>query len=70
MEKHKTIQEGLEWLEKSKIKDRIEIDRHKKALINEIKSLDRNKMFEKLPKEKKSLLKKILIIFGYGSKKR
>jgi hypothetical protein len=38
-------------------------------LIEEIKSLDKNKMFEKKPKKTISIWDKILIIFGYAKKR-
>jgi hypothetical protein len=37
-------------------------------MINEIKSLDKNKMFLEKPKKKVSIWDKILIILGYGKK--
>jgi len=37
-------------------------------MIDEIKKLDKNKMFVKEQKPKKSILKKILMIFGYVKK--
>ncbi len=62
------IQQGLEWLSKEMEKDQREVMNHKKKTINEIKSLDKNKMFEEKPKKKISILDRILIIFGYGKK--
>lgn len=50
-------------------KDQREVMNHKKKTINEIKSLDKNKMFEEKPKKKISILDRILIIFGYGKKR-
>jgi hypothetical protein len=41
---------------------------HKRKTIEEIKSLDKNKIFVEKPKKKISILDKILIIFGYGKK--
>lgn len=37
-------------------------------MIEEIKKLDRDKMFEPPKKEKLSFFKKLSIIFGYGKK--
>jgi hypothetical protein len=37
-------------------------------MINEIKGIDKNKMFLQEPKKKKSLLSKIFMILGYGKK--
>lgn len=64
----KKIQQGLEWLEKERTKDKKEINNHKEKMIKEIKSLDKTKMFEKPEKPKISLFKKILLILGYGKK--
>lgn len=41
---------------------------HKNQMINEIKKFDKSKMFVEPPKKKTSLLKKILMILGYGKK--
>jgi hypothetical protein len=47
-------------------KDSNDVNRHKQKAIQEIKQLDKTKMFQPKPKEKVSILKKILMIFGYG----
>lgn len=62
----KKIQQGLSWLEKEMKKDSNDVNRHKQKAIQEIKQLDKTKMFQPKPKEKVSILKKILMIFGYG----
>jgi hypothetical protein len=46
----------------------MQTERIKQKQIEEIKSLDRSKMFIPPPKKKTSLLTKILIAFGYGKK--
>jgi len=38
-------------------------------LIEEIRGLDKKEMFKPKPKQKKSLLKKIMLILGYGKKR-
>ena len=50
-------------------KDELEIISNKKKLIDEIKSLDKNKMFQLKPKKKVSIIDKILKILGYGKKR-
>ena len=62
----KKIQQGLSWLEKEMKKDSNEIAHHKQKAIEEIKQLDKTKMFQPKPKKKVSILRKILMIFGYG----
>jgi len=47
----------------------MEIVSNKKRLIEEIKSLDKNKMFQPKPKKKVSIIDKILKILGYGKKR-
>jgi hypothetical protein len=49
-------------------KDNKEILNHKIQTIEEIKKLDRKKMFEEKPKNKVSIIDKILKILGYGKK--
>ena len=49
-------------------KDQEETDRQKQKLIEEIKSLDKSKIFATKPKKKTSLFKKIIIVLGYGKK--
>ena len=65
MEKKK-IQQALEWLEKERKKDDLEIDTHKNKLISDIKKIDKTKMFVKPEKRKMGIIEKILKIFGYG----
>lgn len=48
-------------------KDQEQIDKIKEKQISEIKSYNKSEMFK--PKQKISLLKKILIILGYGKKR-
>lgn len=38
-------------------------------MINEVKSLDKTKMFQPKPKEKYLFFKKIVRILGYGKKR-
>jgi len=66
------VQRTHEWLLSEIEKDNKEIDIHKEKMINEIKSLDRSKMFEVKPKENKTIFKKILMALGYdnNTKKR
>ncbi len=49
-------------------KDKLELTNHKNQLIEEIKSIDKSKMFLPKPKKKISILNRILIILGYGKK--
>ena len=62
----KKIQQGLSWLEKEMKRDSNDIQQHKQKTIEEIKQLDKTKMFQPKPKKKISILRKILMIFGYG----
>lgn len=64
----KRIQQGLSWLNKELEKDQKDLKDQKKRMIDEIKSLDKNKMFLEKPKKKISIWNKILIILGYGKK--
>jgi hypothetical protein len=57
----------MNWLQKEMEKDQTEIQNHKKKLIEDIKKLDKTKMFVKEQK-KLSIIDKILLIFGYGEK--
>jgi len=59
----KRIQQGLDWLNKEMKKDSEEVKSHKKKVIDEIKKIDKKKIFEPIPKKKISILEKILIIF-------
>jgi len=65
----KRIQQGLDWLNKEMKKDSEEIKTHKKKIIDEIKKVDKDKIFKPIPKKKISIIEKILIIFGYGKKR-
>jgi hypothetical protein len=58
----------MEWLNKEMKKDNKEIQNHKIQMIEEIKKLDKRKMFEEKPKKKVSIIDKILKILGYGKK--
>lgn len=49
-------------------KDKKEILTSKVKLIEEIKSIDKEKMFESKPKEKLSTINKILITLGWKKK--
>jgi len=49
-------------------KDKIEIEKHKKLMIEDIKKLDKNKLFEVKPKNKISIINKLITILGYGKK--
>ena len=64
----KKLQQGMEWLNKEMRKDNKEIQNHKIQMIEEIKKLDKRKMFEEKPKKKVSIIDKILKILGYGKK--
>ena len=59
----------MDWLNKEMKKDEKEIEEHKKKIIEELKKIDKEKFFEPKPKNKVSIFKKILIIFGYGKKR-
>lgn len=50
-------------------KDKTEIQNHKNQMIDEIKKLDKTKMFVEKPKKKVSIISKILMILGYGKKR-
>ena len=50
-------------------KDNKEIQNHKTQMIEEIKKLDKRKMFEEKPKNKVSIIDKVLKILGYGKKR-
>ena len=62
------IQRALERLNWEIQKDNLQTEQHKKKLIEEIKSLDKSKMFIPPTKKRISLFRKILIAFGYGKK--
>jgi hypothetical protein len=65
----KKIHQAMGWLNKEMEKDQKEIDAHKRKMIEEIKKLDKSKMFVEKPKEKISIFNKILMILGYGKKR-
>jgi hypothetical protein len=64
-QKKDRFQTILNWLEKEKRKDQIQLDKSKLDYINEIKGLDKNKIF-KPQTEKISIWKKIKIMI-WGS---
>jgi hypothetical protein len=66
--KETKIQRTYEWLQSEIEKDKKEIELQKQKTINEIKTLDRTKMFP--PKEKISIFKKIMKALGYGDDKK
>jgi hypothetical protein len=47
----------------------MQIQNHKEKMIEEIKKLDRKKLFEEKPKNKISIMDKMLKILGYGKKR-
>jgi len=49
-------------------KDNLEIKTTKNQMIDEIKKIDKTKMFTPKEKKKIGLWDRILIIFGYGKK--
>ena len=57
----------MEQLDLEMKKDQKEIENNKIKLINEIKTLDKNKMFT--PKPKKSFFEKLSIVLGFGKKR-
>jgi hypothetical protein len=65
----KRLQQGLEWLNKEMEKDRMETKIQKNQMIEEIKNLDKEKMFKPKPKNKISIIDKLLKILGYGKKR-
>lgn len=66
--KETKIQRTYEWLQSEIEKDNKDIELQKQKTINEIRSLDRSKMFP--PKEKISTLKKIMIALGYVKREK
>jgi hypothetical protein len=50
-------------------RDQMQIQNHKEKMIEEIKKLDRKKLFEEKPKNKISIMDKMLKILGYGKKR-
>jgi hypothetical protein len=67
----KEIQKGITWLEKEMEKDQKAIEASKMKMIEEIKKLDKSKLFqqEKKQKNKKTFWDKLLIIIGYAKKR-
>ena len=65
----KRLQQATELLKKEMEKDQKEILSHKIQMIEEIKKLDKKKMFEEKPKNKVSIIDKVLKILGYGKKR-
>lgn len=65
----KRIQQASDWLNRELEKDKTEILNHKNQMIDEIKNIDKTKMFFEKPKKKISILSKILKILGYGKKR-
>lgn len=63
------IQRALERLNWEIQKDNLQTELHKQKMIEEIRSLDKSKMFVAPPKKKVTFLKKILIVMGYGKKR-
>lgn len=43
----------------------MEVEENKKKMIDEVKSIDRSKLFSPPPKEKTTLIKKLVKIFGF-----
>ena len=60
----KRIQQGMEWLSKEIKKDQKLIDIDKEKLIEEIKKIDKTKIFTDKKRNKKNIFQKILLIFG------
>jgi hypothetical protein len=63
MSKTDRSQQLLNWLNKEKKKDQIQLDKEKETLINEIKGLSKEELFPK--NKKKTLWQKIKIILGH-----
>ena len=64
----KRLHQAMDWLEKEKEKDNLEISNHKNQMIEDIKSWDKEKLFKPQPKKKVSFFQKLLKIMGYGEK--
>lgn len=64
----KRIQQASEWLKKEMEKDEVELKNHKTKTIEEIKQLDKSKMFISKPNKRVSIYNKLLRILGYGKK--
>ena len=63
------IQRALERLGWEIQKDNLQTEHHKQKMIEEIKSLDRSVILAPIPKKKKSIYEKILIVLGHGKKR-
>ena len=63
------MEQALNWLNRETEKDQKEIENHKKRMIEEIKKIDKTKMFVEPKKEKISFFKKIALIFGNGKER-
>lgn len=50
-------------------KDKMEVENYKNQTIEEIKNIDKKKLFVEKPKPKTTVFKKILKIFGYDKKR-
>lgn len=50
-------------------KDQTELENQKKQMIEEIKKIKKEEIFQPKPKKKISLISKILMILGYGKKR-
>lgn len=51
------------------VKDKAEMEIQKKQMIEEIKKLNKEEMFKPKPKNKISIIDKLLKILGYGKKR-
>jgi hypothetical protein len=58
----------MEWLSKEIKKDQKLIDINKEKLIEEIKKIDKTKIFTDKKRNKKNIFQKILLIFGSNGK--
>ena len=65
----KRLQQASDWLQKEIEKDKKEIQIQKSQMIDEIKSLNKEEIFKVKPKNKVSIIDKILKILGYGKKR-
>lgn len=63
------MNQAKDWLQKEIQKDKVEISNHKSQMIEEVKKLDKTKMFQPKPKVKVSIIDKILMVLGYGKKR-
>jgi hypothetical protein len=58
-----------DWLKNEIKRDQLDTDASKKHYIDEIKSIDKKEIQNKLKTKKQSIFKKLLYILGHGSKK-